>query len=53
MRVEITLKKLTQRERLSILYQVTHCLHVVHLIKQKTNLIVTEAKTVWKDFVKT
>ena len=31
---------------------VIYCLQVVHLIQQKTNLIVKEVKTVWKDFVK-
>ena len=30
----------------------THCLQIVHLMKQKTNLIFTKAKTVWKAFVK-
>ena len=28
------------------------CLHMVHLTQQKTNLIVTEAKIVWKRFAK-
>ena len=46
--VKIILKNLTQRKK-----QVTHCLQIVHLMKQKTNLIVTEGKTVWKGFVKT
>ena len=27
-------------------------LQIVHLIQQKTNLIVTTAKTVWKGFVR-
>ena len=31
---------------------VTHCLQIVHLMQQKTKLIVTEAKTVWKSFVR-
>ena len=39
------------RKKPSIHFLVTHCLQIVHLIKQKTNLIVTESKTVWKDFV--
>ena len=41
------------RKKPSIHFLVTHDLQIVHLIKQKTNLIVTESKTVWKDFVKT
>ena len=32
---------------------VTHCLQIVHLMQQKTNLIVAKAETVWKGFVKT
>ena len=32
--------------------KVTHCLQIVHLMQHKTNLIVTEAKTVWKGFVR-
>ena len=32
--------------------RVTHGLHNVHLIHQKTNRIITEEKTVWKCFVK-
>ena len=43
----------TQRQKLSIHLLVTHCLQIVHLMKQKTNLIVTKVKTVWKSFVKT
>ena len=39
------------RKKPSIHFLVTHYLQIVHLIKQKTNLIVTESKTVWKDFV--
>ena len=46
------LKNLTQRKKLSIRLLVTHYLQVVHLIKQKNNLTVTEAKTVWKGFCK-
>ena len=44
---------LTQRKKISIHLLVTHCLKIVHLMKQKINLIVTKAKTVWKGFVKT
>ena len=43
----------TQRQKFSIHLLVTHCLQIVHLMKQKTNLIVTKVKTVWKSFVKT
>ena len=41
------------KKKLSIHLLVTHCLRIVHLMKQKTNLIITKAKTVWKGFVKT
>ena len=34
--VKIILKSLIQRKKLSILFQVTHGLHVVHLMYQKT-----------------
>ena len=34
-------------------FLVTHCLQIVHLMQQKTNLIVTKGKTVWKVFAKT
>ena len=30
----------------------SHCLHIAHLIQQKTSLIVTEGKTVWKGFAR-
>ena len=40
-------------KKLSIRLLVTHCLQIVHLIQQKTNLIVTKVKIVWKGFVKT
>ena len=40
-------------KKLSIRLLVTHCLQIVHLIRQKTNLIVAKVKTVWKGFVKT
>ena len=46
------LKNLTQRKKLSIRLLVTHYLQIFHLIKQKNNLTVTEAKTVWKGFCK-
>ena len=51
--VKIILKNLTQGKKLCINLPVTHCLQIVHLMKQKTNLIVTEGKTVWKSFVNT
>ena len=47
------LKNLTQRKKLSIHLQVTHCLQIVFLMQQKINLILTEGKTVWKCFVRT
>ena len=40
-------------KKLSIHLLVTHCLQIVHLNKQKTNLIIIKAKTLWKGFVKT
>ena len=51
--VKIILKNIIQRKKLSIRLLVTHCLQVVRLTQQKTNLIVTKVKTVWKGFVKT
>ena len=33
------------KKNLSIYLLVTHCLQIVHLMQQKTNLIVTEGKT--------
>ena len=51
--VKIILKNLTQRKKLSMCLQVTHGLHAVHLMHQKTNLVITEGKTVWKSFIKT
>ena len=33
-------------KKLSIRLLVTHCLQIVHLIRQKTNLIVAKVKTV-------
>ena len=35
------------------LRQVIRCLHIVHLIKQKINLIIIEVIIAWKTFVKT
>ena len=32
---------------------VIQCLHIVYLMLQKINQIVTEAKTAWKGFAKT
>ena len=51
--VKIILENLTQRKKLSIRFLVTHCLQIVHLLKQKANVIVTQAKTAWKGFVRT
>ena len=31
---------------------VTHCLQIVHLMQQKTNLTVTKANIVWKGLVR-
>ena len=42
----------TDKKKLSIHLQVTHCLQIVHLMQQKTSSIVTEGKTVWKDLVR-
>ena len=39
-------------KKLCICLLVTHCLQIAHLMQQKTKLIVTEAKTVWKGFCK-
>ena len=43
---KLTRKSLTQRKKLCIYLPVTHCLQIVPLMKQKTNVIVTEGKTV-------
>ena len=51
--VKIIMKNFTQREKLSICLLVIHCLQIVHSMRQKTNLVVTEAKVVWKGFVGT
>ena len=50
--VKMILKNLIQRKKLSIYLLVIHCLQIVHLVQQKTYLIVTEGKTLWKGFVK-
>ena len=47
------LEKSYTEKKLSTHLLVTHCLQVVHLMQQKTNLIVTEGKTAMKSFVKT
>ena len=39
--------------KLMVYLLVTCFLQIFHLMKQKTNLIVTKVKTVWKGFVKT
>ena len=44
-------KKFFTEKMLSINLRVTHGLHVVHLINQKTNGVIAEEKTVWKCFV--
>ena len=49
---QIILRNLIQRKKLSIRLLVTHCLQVIRLTQQKTNLIVTETKIVWKSFVR-
>ena len=46
-------KKFYTEKKLSIRPLVIHCLQIVHLVQQKTNLIDTRGKTVWKGFVKT
>ena len=50
--VKIILKNLIQRKRLSIYLLVIHCSQIVHLMKRKTNLIVTEAKPCMERFCK-
>ena len=47
------LEKSYAEKKLSTHLLVTHCLQIVHLMQQKTNLIVTEGKTARKSFVKT
>ena len=46
-------EKSSTKKKLSIRFQITHELHVVHLMHLKTNRDITEKKTVWKCFVKT
>ena len=45
-------KSYTEKKKLCITLLVIQFLQVVHLIQQKTNLIVTDVKTVWKGFVR-
>ena len=45
-------EKSSTEKKLSIRLQVTHELHSVHLMNQKTNGVITEEKTLWKCFVK-
>ena len=45
-------EKSSKEKKLCIYLLVTHCLQIVHLTQQKTNLIVTEAKIAWKGFVR-
>ena len=45
------LKNILQKKKLSMRLQITHGLHTVHLMNQKTNGVTTEEKTVWKCFV--
>ena len=49
--IKIILKNLAQREKLSIYLQVTYGVQFLHLMHQKTNVVITESKT--KSFVKT
>ena len=44
-------KSSTEKKKLSTRLQVTHGLHAVHLINQKTNGVTTEENTLWKCFV--
>ena len=46
-------EKLSTTKIKNIHLQVTHCLQIAPLIRQKLNLIVTKVKIVWKSFVKT
>ena len=50
--IKMIQKNLLQKKELSMSLLVTHGLHAVHLMNQKTNGIITEEKTVWKCFVK-
>ena len=49
--LKIIPKNLTQRERLSIYFQVTRVIISAHLMQQKTNVILAEGRTVLKGFV--
>ena len=49
---QINFEKSYTEKKLSIRLLVTHCLQVVRLTQQKTNLIVTETKTVRKGLVR-
>ena len=49
--VKMILKNLLEKKKLSIRLQVTHGLHGVPLMNQKTNGVITQEKTVWKRFV--
>ena len=49
--VKIILKNITQKKNICIFHLVAYCLHIAHLTQQKTNLIVIEAKIVWKRVV--
>ena len=49
--VKIILKNITQKKKICIFHLVAYCLHIAHLTQQKTNLIVIEAKIVWKSVV--
>ena len=51
--IKIIPKNLIQRKKLSIHLQVTHGLHVVCLMHQKTKYVITKGETVWKSFVET
>ena len=51
-RVKIILKNLIQKRKLNINHYVTRELHAAHLINQKLNGIIIEAKTAWKSFVR-
>ena len=42
-----------EKKKLSICLLTIHCLQIVRLMHQKISFIVTEAKIVWKSFVKT
>ena len=50
--VKIIPKNLTQRKKLYMSLLVGQCLQVVHFMKKKINLIITEEKIVLKNYVK-